>query len=56
MADLPTGPPNPQFNSRTGHTPGGATFPQHLHVDECWYCGLCAARCPTGAVPVGRAL
>ena len=21
-------------------------------VDECWYCGPCAARCPTGAVTV----
>ena len=24
----------------------------YMHVDECWYCGLCAARCPTGAVTV----
>ena len=23
-----------------------------MHVDECWYCGPCAARCPTGAVTV----
>ncbi len=23
-----------------------------MHVDECWYCGPCAARCPTGAVSV----
>jgi len=21
-------------------------------IDECWYCGPCAARCPTGAVTV----
>ena len=20
----------------------------YMHVDECWYCGPCAARCPTG--------
>jgi NAD-dependent dihydropyrimidine dehydrogenase PreA subunit len=24
----------------------------YMHVDECWYCGPCAARCPTGAVSV----
>ena len=24
----------------------------YMHVDECWYCGPCAARCPTGAVTV----
>ncbi|HEX4249563.1 MAG TPA: ferredoxin family protein [Pseudonocardia sp.] len=24
----------------------------HMHVDECWYCGPCAARCPTDAVTV----
>ncbi|MGV7942604.1 4Fe-4S dicluster domain-containing protein, partial [Mycobacterium kansasii] len=24
----------------------------HMYVDECWYCGPCAARCPTGAVTV----
>jgi len=23
-----------------------------MHVDECCYCGPCAARCPTGAVTV----
>jgi NAD-dependent dihydropyrimidine dehydrogenase PreA subunit len=23
-----------------------------MHVDECWYCGPCAARCPTDAVTV----
>ena len=23
-----------------------------MHVDECWYCGPCADRCPTGAVTV----
>ena len=23
-----------------------------MHVDECWYCGPCAVRCPTGAVTV----
>jgi NAD-dependent dihydropyrimidine dehydrogenase PreA subunit len=21
----------------------------YMHVDECWYCGPCADRCPTGA-------
>ncbi|MGZ4429917.1 MAG: 4Fe-4S dicluster domain-containing protein [Nocardioidaceae bacterium] len=24
----------------------------YMHVDECWYCGPCADRCPTGAVTV----
>ncbi|GAB3000750.1 indolepyruvate ferredoxin oxidoreductase subunit alpha [Saccharothrix stipae] len=24
----------------------------YMHVDECWYCGPCAARCPTGAVQI----
>jgi NAD-dependent dihydropyrimidine dehydrogenase PreA subunit len=24
----------------------------YMHVDECWYCGPCAVRCPTGAVTV----
>ena len=24
----------------------------YMYVDECWYCGPCAARCPTGAVTV----
>ncbi|MCX4590041.1 ABC transporter substrate-binding protein [Streptomyces sp. NBC_01549] len=24
----------------------------YMHVDECWYYGPCAARCPTGAVTV----
>jgi NAD-dependent dihydropyrimidine dehydrogenase PreA subunit len=24
----------------------------YMHVDECWYCGPCAARCPTDAVTV----
>ncbi|MEV0299203.1 MULTISPECIES: 4Fe-4S dicluster domain-containing protein [unclassified Nocardia] len=24
----------------------------YMHVDECWYCGPCAARCPVGAVTV----
>lgn len=24
----------------------------YMHVDECWYCGPCAARCPTEAVTV----
>ena len=24
----------------------------YMHVDECWYCGPCAARCPSGAVTV----
>ncbi|SFT04636.1 4Fe-4S dicluster domain-containing protein [Saccharopolyspora flava] len=24
----------------------------YMHVDECWYCGPCAARCPTGAVTI----
>lgn len=27
----------------------------YMHVDECWYCGPCAARCPTGAVGPGHA-
>lgn len=22
----------------------------YMHVDECWYCGPCVTRCPTGAV------
>ena len=29
-----------------------ATGKAFMHVDECWYCGPCAARCPTGAVTV----
>jgi NAD-dependent dihydropyrimidine dehydrogenase PreA subunit len=24
----------------------------YMHVDECWYCGPCAARCPVDAVTV----
>ncbi len=28
------------------------TSKAYMHVDECWYCGPCAARCPTGAVTV----
>ncbi|MFT4081930.1 MAG: 4Fe-4S binding protein [Nocardioides sp.] len=24
----------------------------YMQVDECWYCGPCADRCPTGAVTV----
>ena len=24
----------------------------HMYVDECWYCGPCADRCPTDAVTV----
>lgn len=24
----------------------------YMYVDECWYCGPCAARCPVGAVTV----
>lgn len=24
----------------------------YMHVDECWYCGPCAARCPVDAVRV----
>ena len=24
----------------------------YMHVDECWYCGPCAARCPTDAVTI----
>jgi NAD-dependent dihydropyrimidine dehydrogenase PreA subunit len=27
-----------------------STGKAYMHVDECWYCGPCAARCPTGAV------
>ncbi|MEU8273208.1 ferredoxin family protein [Microbispora bryophytorum] len=24
----------------------------YMHVDECWYCGPCADRCPADAVTV----
>ena len=24
----------------------------YMHVDECWYCGPCAARCPVDAVTI----
>ncbi|GII61479.1 putative ferredoxin [Sphaerisporangium siamense] len=24
----------------------------YMHVDECWYCGPCADRCPVDAVTV----
>jgi Indolepyruvate ferredoxin oxidoreductase, alpha and beta subunits len=32
------------INSETGKA--------YMHVDECWYCGPCAARCPVDAVTV----
>ena len=35
--------------------PGDAhpdTGKAYMHVDECWYCGPCADRCPTGAVTI----
>ena len=41
-----------------GHVPADSlaidpdTGKAYMHVDECWYCGPCAARCPTGAVTV----
>ena len=28
------------------------TSKAYMQVDECWYCGPCADRCPTGAVTV----
>ena len=24
----------------------------YMHVDECWYCGPCVARCPVDAVTI----
>jgi GntR family transcriptional regulator len=32
--------------------PPPAVAEAYMHVDEYWYCGPCAARCPTGAVTV----
>lgn len=29
-----------------------ATNKAYMHVDECWYCLPCAARCPVDAVSV----
>ncbi len=32
------------------------TSKAYMYVDECWYCGPCAARCPVGAVSVNMPL